>query len=375
MQLSSFCRWPLIGTAVLTCAAALTPAGALAATTAPAATANASVVPSGFQPTSASFVSPATGFVLGAVGCKPRQACVARLVATTDGGARWHFLKTPVVRLPDPAGTRQAAEVSDVVFASPQTGWLYGPALYSTRDGGVHWRMLSLGGSVDTVATSGGTVYAVVSPPGGRPEQLFRSRVGTNAWARAGTMTGQQAVLAVSGKAAWFGTSTDLWATADGVHWRNYPFRCPGTYDELTGIAAASVSHVVFLCSNAQGMFHTNKEVLVSVNGGRTERRAGYAPVSGDDPYDGIAVPPPPSTVITIAAYAPGPDYLYRSANGGKTWVSLQVPGTDGGANLSSLSYVSVTVGWVVTGGPAGGGPAQLLRTSDAGSTWHKVAF
>jgi photosystem II stability/assembly factor-like uncharacterized protein len=351
---------------------------ALAATTAPAATAKASAVPSGFQPASASFLSPATGFVLGAVGCKPHQACVARLVATTDGGARWRSLNTPVVRLPDPAGVGQAAEVSGVVFTSPRTGWLYGPGLYSTRDGGAHWRRLFLGGSVDTMAASGGTAYALVSPPGGRPEQLFRSPVGENAWARVGTITGEHAVLAVSGRAAWFGTGTDLWATADDVHWHKYPFRCPGAYYRLSGIAAASGARVMFLCANAQGMFRTDKEVLLSVNGGRTEHLVGHAPIIGDDPYGGnggIAVPPRPSTVISIAAYAPGPDYLYRSANGGKTWASIQAPGTDGGANLSSLSYVSMTVGWVVTGEPTDGGQDQLLRTSDAGGTWHKIVF
>jgi photosystem II stability/assembly factor-like uncharacterized protein len=377
MQLPTFSRRPLIGAAALACAAALIPA-ALAATTAPAATSKAATVPPGFQPASASFLSPAMGFVLGAVGCKPQQACAARLVATTDGGARWRFLKTPDVRLPDPAAASQAAEVSGVVFARPRTGWLYGPGLYSTRDGGAHWRRLFLGGSIDTVAASAGTVYAVVSPPGGRPDELFRSPVGKDAWARAGTMAGEQAILAVSGRAAWFGTSTDLWATADGAHWHKYPYRCPGAYYRLTGIAAASGSQVVLLCTSAGGMFHTDKEVLRSVDGGRSEHLTGHAPAGGDDPYGGnggIAVPPHPSTVITIAAYTPGPDYLYRSANGGKTWANVEAPGTEGGVNLSCLSYVSPTVGWVVTGGPGDGSQDQLLRTSDAGGAWHKVGF
>jgi photosystem II stability/assembly factor-like uncharacterized protein len=399
-------RFPkrLAGTAAIAAAAALIPVAALAATVAPAAPAapatplsllasgpgQAAKMPAGFQPASASFYSPATGVVLGAVGCRPQQACQARLAATTDGGARWHYLKAPDVRLFNSGGDLldQATRVSGVVFTSRLAGWLYGPGLYSTRDGGAHWRRIflrggirpSLGGGVVAMAVSSGTAYAVVSPDpfNGTPDELFASPAGRDAWARVDTMTGEQAVLAVSGQAAWFGTSTDLWATADGVHWHKYSFRCPGADYRLSGIAAASGSRVVFLCTNAEGMFHTNKEVLRSINGGRTEHLTGYAPVGGDEPFGGnggIAVPPHRSRVITIAAYSPGPDYLYRSANGGKAWAQITAPGTEGGVNLSSLSYVSRTVGWVVAGGPGGGSQNRLLRTSNAGVTWQTVRF
>ena len=76
-----------------------------------------------------------------------------------------------------------------------------------------------------------------------------------------------------------------------------------------------------------------------------------------------------------IAVVTPGLDYLYRSANGGKTWTRVAVPDTGGGVSLSSLSYVSPTVGWMVIGGPFGGGESLLLRTMDAGATWYRVRF
>ena len=75
--------------------------------------------------------------------------------------------------------------------------------------------------------------------------------------------------------------------------------------------------------------------------------------------------------MITLAA-ASGASFLDRSANGGKTWTELTVTG--GGWPWSSLSYVSRTVGWVVLGGPGSGG-SRLLRTSDAGRTWHQIGF
>jgi photosystem II stability/assembly factor-like uncharacterized protein len=76
-------------------------------------------------------------------------------------------------------------------------------------------------------------------------------------------------------------------------------------------------------------------------------------------------VPPRGSAVITLAAEY----FLYRSADGGKTWKTVLF--YSGGATWSSLSYVNGTVGSVVVSG----GGQRLLRTTDAGLTWHRIAF
>jgi YVTN family beta-propeller protein len=345
-------------------------------------------VPAGFEAASASFVSPAVGFVLGGVGCQPQRACTARLVSSTDGGGRWHFLPAPSLRLFNKAGDvlTQASRVSSVLFAGRRDGWLYGPGLWSTRDGGAHWRRISLGraivpalgGGVVAMAASAGTAYAVVSPDpfNGGPDELFSSPVGRNAWTRVASVTaGQGAVLAVAGRAVWFadggGEVTHLWRTTDGVHWRQFEFRCPGPGYWLQGIAAASTSHVVLLCAGDGAAGSMGKEVLESTNGGQSVHLTGRAPLGGDP--SGIAVPPGRPNVITLAA-ASGASFLYRSDDGGKTWAGITVPGSGGGLPLNSLSYVSRTVGWVVVGGP-GSGAGRLLRTTDAGRTWHQIGF
>ena len=397
MQLHTFSTRRLAGVGALAIAAALTPAAALAATASPAAAAGPAgpagpaAVPAGFQPASASFLSPASGFVLGGVGCQPQRACTSQLVATTDGGARWHFIPAPDVRLFNSGGNlrAQASRVSRVMFASRRDGWLYGPGLWSTRDGGAHWRKISLGGGivpaggggVVAMAASAGRVYAVVSPDPsrGRPDGLFRSPASRTAWARAGAMTAHQAVLAVSGRAAWFANGggggdagvTHLQATTDGVHWHQYPFRCPGPGYGLQAIAAASPSHVVFLCAGGGAAGSMGKQVLESSDGGQSVHLTGQAPPGGD-PY-AIAVPPGRASVITLAA-ASGASFLDRSGNAGKTWTELTVPGSGGGLPWNSLSYVSRTTGWVVLGGPGSGG-SRLLRTSDACRTWHQIGF
>jgi len=339
------------------CALLIAPAAASAQ---PASATAAASVPASFQPAAESFITPSWGAVLGGVGCQPGHSCRARLAVTADGGAHWRFLAAPDVSL----GSQ--GQVNAVLFASSRDGWLYGygPSLYATHDGGAHWSTISLGGPIWSMATGAGTAYAMVYHSSGN--QLWRSPAAANAWARAGAMTGS--ALGVYGRAAWFGSSTRLWATTNGVRWQRYPFACPaGT--GLGAIAAASGSHVAFLCEFAGGMYKTVKDVLVSVNGGRSQHPTGQAPLAGDLYGQSFAVPPGLASVITIAAVTPGPDYLYRSANTGKTWVSITVPRTGGGILLTSLSYVSRSVGAVVVQ------LSQLLRTTDAGLSWHAVKF
>ena len=147
-----------------------------------------------------------------------------------------------------------------------------------------------------------------------------------------------------------------------GARWHQYPFACPGNYG-LQSIAAASPSDLVFLCTGESSAGHTAKEVLLSVNGGKTEHLAGPAPLAGVGGV--IAVPPRRRVVITLAAEY----FLYRSADGGKTWKTVLF--YSGGAIWSSLSYVSRTVGSAVVSS----GGHWLLRTTDAGLTWHRIAF
>ena len=67
--------------------------------------------------------------------------------------------------------------------------------------------------------------------------------------------------------------------------------------------------------------------------------------------------------MIAIAVVTPGLSYLYRWANGGKTWAELAASGLTGGVSFTSLSYVSPAAGWVVISQPGIPGLRQLLRT------------
>ncbi len=336
-----------------------------------AATARSVAVPSGFRPGSASFISLATGFVLGGVNCKPGHVCRAMLVATDDAGARWRVLGSPAGAITGDGTTT----VDSVVFASQRIGWIYRPGIWVTTDGGDSWSRLRLGGSVMDMTVSSATVYAVVAAPRTGKQELFASPVGRNAWHRVsgvGTSPPEPS-LAALGKSAWFGAGNTLWATADGSHWNAYAFACARTGYSLAGIAAASRSLVYFLCLNDNSsMGHERMEVMVSADGGKAERLAGgKSPVIGDNGL--IAVPPGNPKVITFAASPGIPSWIGRSANGGKTW--RQIGPLYGNGGWDSLQYLSKTVGWIVLGLPGFGRTSELLRTTDAGLSWHQVSF
>jgi photosystem II stability/assembly factor-like uncharacterized protein len=352
-----------------------------AATASPAAAKAAGVTSAGalsefggFQPAAASFTSPNWGVALGSAAHTGR----ALLAVTADGGRHWSPMRAPNVRVGN--GGAGPSQVSQVAFANRADGWLYSQYgsghVWVTHDGGASWRELTLPASIKTMAASANAVYAAA---GGH---LYQSPLGRDAWRLVSAGRGASAMtgttLAVSGDSAWFGSSTSLWTTSDGVHWRSYPLRSPGAYYgrpyDLAGIAAASPRSVAFLWAAPTGMFRTGMEVLASFNGGRTQRPTLTVPPSAGD-VAAFAVSPGRLDVISVAVVTPGLDNVYRLAGLGRTWTTYPVPGTGGGDQLGSLRFVSPSAGFLVTGGPASAHGGQLLRTIDAGRTWHPVRF
>jgi hypothetical protein len=332
-------------------------------------------VPSSFQPTAASFVSAAWGVVLGGSGCTGSRACRAQLAVTADGGAHWSVMRGPAVWLG--GGGSSLPQVSQVVFADRADGWLYGSgSVWATHNGGASWRESTLPGIIGTIAASAHAVYAVVG------SQLYSSPLGRNAWRRvsagpgSGPVTGN--VLAVWGTSVWFGGDTSVWATADGVHWARNRFGCSGVaYGEpytLAGISAASARDVAVLCAAPQGMFHTVMKVLVSATGARGGWQALKVPPAEGD-VAGFAAAPGGFGLTSIAVVTPGLDAIFRLPKAGQSWTTFGIPGTSGGAPLNSLQFMSPAVGSFVVGDPAVGIHGELLRTTDAGQTWHPVKF
>ena len=291
-------------------------------TTAPSPTVpTGSPVPSGFEPGSVTFVSATTGFVIGIDSTCAAGSCVA-LARTSDAGATWVSLPAPPAVYVNRFGTSATAPaVSEVRFADALDGWIYGPSLFATHDGGATWQQLDLGGSVVALETSGGFVDAVVSP--------------------CSTQETCSGSLRLEQAPATGGSFTTV----------------------LTGpIVQSSSTGVLALSLHAPAGF-------VNLGGVGSPQNGLWATRSLENPrgWNPFANP------CAVSA-ASGASELYRSTDGGATWTTA-VTFADGGIGFNDLGFTTSTQGVVIHGqpGPPTGYASQLLMTYDGGATWQAV--
>jgi hypothetical protein len=151
------------------------PTGPTSATPAPTRPTAAGSTPAGFEPAAVSFVSASQGWVLGLSGC----ADCAALKETRDGGSTWTALPPP----PAPLAyyTSPVTGVTQVAFADAASGFLYGPELLATSDGGRIWSRESLP-PVQDLVIGDGYAYALSVAAAGQPYRLWRTAIGSRTW-------------------------------------------------------------------------------------------------------------------------------------------------------------------------------------------------
>ena len=299
-------------------------------------------VPTGFEPGSVTFVSSTTGFVIGVDSSCPAGSCVA-VARTTDGGSSWVALPTPqagyVNRYGSTSGSTPA--VNEVRFADELDGWIYGPTLFATHDGGSTWQPVSLGGSVVSLETSGATSR--------RPRLLLHR------WPRPGM---HRSVGAVPGPGhRWglqpgthrtFGELYDgallhlsqhapvgfvnmsgvdepnqafIYATqnlANPNGWKPFPDPCAKlTNDGFDAFVAPDSTSLYTLCSGQGAAGSVIKAVVKTVSG--LSVVTGTPPAGGDP--EGLAATSAGTLMVSAAS---GASWLYRSTNAGATWTTAE---------------------------------------------------
>ncbi|HJV09847.1 MAG TPA: YCF48-related protein [Acidimicrobiales bacterium] len=284
-----------------------------------------------FVPTSATWISPARGWVLGSG---------PALLRTVDGGAHWAALSAP----PTGAGARS------VRFADERNGWLYGPELWATHDGGSSWRRIdSLPSPTMRLEVAEGRAYTVA---GG---SVYATDAGSDAWRSAG---GDQ-VDPYAGMAGGYvvgGDGAVRALSAAGLERRGTP--CPNAGTAL----AVAGADVVAVCQQGSALGSATKSLVVSSDGARTWTDAGMPPRAGS-----VAAVAGPSSSTVVVAASSGGAWLYRSEDGGRTWATAYT-GRPGGEQFDDLAFTDATHGAVVAGG-------RLLLTADAGRTWSAATF
>ena len=298
-------------------------------------------VPQGFHPSSATFISDRTGWVLGASPCPSGAGDCDVIARTRDGGATWRAIPSPATS-PD--------HLAQIRFADPRNGFVTGDQLWATHDGGATWKVVPGSNDVTALAAAAGRVWVL------RESALRSAPVAGGAFrAEQGEAFGG---FALRGATVVFhpdGRQRALVTVTPGTSGRELDDPCSEGDSSIIGLG---MSHWLLVCEGDAGLGHQGKKAYRSEDRGHTWQPSGDPPpLTGTDIY----VTSDGDFVIDHQEVA-----VYR---GGMWKVAL---GSDGG--LSEGVFESAVLGFAI-GGFDGSADAVMKITHDAGRTWRTVAF
>jgi len=324
-----------------------------------------------FAPVSATFVSTNAGWTLGRA-CQG-SSCPAVLMHTTNGGRSWSQVPAPDAQL-------SVEGVAAVVrFANAHDGWIFGPQLWSTHDGGANWRRVALqvpGGTPTQMAleVAGPNVVAVTISD---RVTLWSSPIDHDDW-RASNVTVNigagpipQAQLAANGSEAWMLlVNRTLAGAARFVNgqWETWTAPTSGNLGGHNRLAVASRTDVFIVGDNAFGQWPgpESTKIFTSANGGATFDAGVVIPdVFSADAFAAAS----PTTLAVSGSGAQNGAFVEMSRDAGASWTDASaLPGT---AIVAQLGFTTGAQGFLIT---TGSSPVMQM-TYDSGSTWHTVRF
>ena len=374
-------------------------------------------LPAGYVPSSVTWDSTSTGWVLGPAGtpgqCANADPTICTSIARTDdGGQTWHGLPAPSTK-----------GVTGLRFLNATYGWAFGPQLWATDDGGDHWHQVATGGlSVPQLATVNGRAYALFAncrTIDGNPDAACTSytletvAAGSDNWTAVGGIpggltggtadltqaAGQQdaAILELAGATSaqpatgyLAGPDGTLYAgPLDGTAWHTVaPLPCPpgpgngsgGQPQALqltpAGASSSGADRLAVVCTQAAaGSAVTGTtSVYVSGDGGATwTERAGVQPVpAASVPQSLTALPDGTLILAALPGGAGVTGGIYLLAPGGAQWTAATLSGASAWAGAPvGFTYVgmtSATQGVALSSDPSQHG---IWMTVDGGQTWQ----
>ena len=356
-------------------------------------------MPVNFAPSSVTFVSTGTGWVIGQAGTPgqctgPNPDICTSMAATLNGGGTWQGMPAPVAGPPD-----GARGVSGVRSLNGTDGWAFGPQLYATHDSGQHWTRIDTHGMrVIDLETINKQVFAVWAQcTGTGPDfaanctsfSVYTSRAGVDHWvpvSGAVNLTSGQPAAASSAQLVLTGQFGYLLAPDgtlyQGIDWKysTGPWLAvslsgagvqmcppgPAQADGLPsgGLLASTGRGLAELCLGPVSGGSQTKTLLYSADGGISWWKAGAAPSAGTA-TSLSGTPAGPVLVATtqgIAASVQAPQP--RSSN--LTWRAARVVALAGG-----FSYVGMTTSDQGVAIPINQSVHAAWFTYDGGRRWQ----
>jgi len=337
-------------------------------------------VPAAFKTQSITWTTPRSGWVLGTVPCRA-STCTA-VVGTADG-THWALLG----RLSAPIAHSGERGVTEIRMATQKAGWVFGPGLLGTADGGRSWRAEAIPGSgrqVLDIAATAKAAYAIVSScVVGRPCQrnlsVWRTGRQRPAWQRVpiSLPPNTGATVAIGGSTVYlvdpqpYPTPDAFYASVGGGPFAKRPVPCPKRHDgSLVDVAPVTSTRVALVCVIGPGFGSAEKTVFRSADTGRTDRSAGQTPIPGIT----SEIAATRSGTLAVASSASRGSFVYLNT-GGTRWTTPLPKPNDGGALWNDLVFDTSRVGWVVYGPVNFSDLGVVYRTADGGRSWHTFGF
>jgi hypothetical protein len=347
-------------------------------------------VPANFDATSATFIGLHTGWVVGQAGTPGHcstQYCTS-IARTTDAGQSWTGVPAPLTGAPD-----GSSGVSQIRFLNASDGWVFGPQLFATTDGGQHWTEEGTGGQrVIDLETAGTRAFAILASCTGTGVDfaasctsfsLYSTPAGQDVWSpvpgatglSAGGQTSSASLVLTGSQGYLLAPDGSVYAgPADGSgSWQQVSASPAGSASCSPGtaqasgqpsgafLAAASTTSTTSLVVACAGPPATAASAVVftSSDGGKAWQQAGAAPKS----------------TVTAAAVQPGGEIVLATTNGilvshdgGSSWVSA-AQGTAGPAG--GFSWVGMTSNDQGIAIAADSSRHQLWFTFNGGQSWQ----
>ena len=332
---------------------------------------------SGFEPNSVTFVSIEMGWALGGAPCSS-GTCVA-LRRTLNGGRSWSAVGAPPA-LFSPA-SEQGQGVSQIRFANSFDGWAFGPDLWSTHDGGLHWTKIGLT-DVSSLETAAGLVHAVALDQSTDAFAFETSVTRRDAWVKSGSLQlgagpVPESDLVLQGSTGWvIENDREVIDGARLVAGRWLTWRAPCDTTGGTGvIAAPTVSSLVAICE--QGIWGPSGyqgppavRAYFSDNGGATFFLGGTVPGGQAGASGDVVASPARGAAVTDVLTNTNQSELLETLNFGASWriVATAPPSM----LFTYLGFTSSSQGVAIESGRP---TSMLLMTFDGGRVWSPVRF
>jgi hypothetical protein len=266
-----------------------------------------------------------------------------------------------------------------VRFADPLDGWVFGPDLWSTHDGGSTWSKSTLAG-VWTLEAADDRVYAMARDISIGYDVIESSDPGSDIWTPtvsmtigAGPVPSSELVLQrTAGWAVEVDRTVVGGARLTSGHWASWPAPCANNGGEAV-VGASTPSSLVAICE--EGIWGPSGypgplavRAYFSGNAGATFFLGGIVP--GDANASGSVVASPMPGAAVTNSLVGTEDRLVETLNDGASWQVVATTSDD--MQFAYLGFTSASQGVAIE---TGQDPSRMLMTFNGGRSWSPVTF